>query len=81
MRPGFQSVAFGLPTCVRPVSTRLPAPWSRNEDIPERPHRTLARHIVDHLSANGKEPHFSWVTDLPIDATRVMALMRGARVR
>ena len=28
---------------------------------------------------NGKEVHFAWVTDLPIDDTHVMALMRAAR--
>ena len=30
---------------------------------------------------NGKELHFTWVTDLPIDQTRVMALMRAGRAR
>ena len=30
---------------------------------------------------NGKTQRFSWVTDLPIDDTNVMALMRGARAR
>ena len=30
---------------------------------------------------DGKTQRFSWVTDLPIDDTNVMALMRGARAR
>ena len=30
---------------------------------------------------NGREQHFAWVTDLPIDDTNVMALMRAARAR
>ena len=30
---------------------------------------------------NGKEQHFSWVTDLPIEASNVMQLMRAGRAR
>ena len=30
---------------------------------------------------NGKEQHFSWVTDLPIEASNVMQLMRTGRAR
>jgi hypothetical protein len=30
---------------------------------------------------DGKVTHFSWVTDLPIDDTNLMTLMRGARAR
>ena len=30
---------------------------------------------------NGREQHFAWVTDLPIDDANVMALMRAARAR
>ena len=30
---------------------------------------------------NGKEQHFSWVTDLPIDESNVMDLMRAGRAR
>ena len=30
---------------------------------------------------NGKELHFTWVTDLPIDETRGMVLMRAGRAR
>ena len=32
-------------------------------------------------TVSGKTQHFSWVTDLPIDDARAMALMRGARAR
>ena len=30
---------------------------------------------------NAQERHFTWVTDLPIDQTQVMALMRAGRAR
>ena len=33
------------------------------------------------LKPNGKERHFSWVTDLPIDDSNVMDLMRAGRAR
>ena len=33
------------------------------------------------LKPNGKQRHFSWVTDLPIDDSNVMDLMRAGRAR
>ncbi len=50
---------------------------------PDDAHFELEVNFLEYweLKPNGKQRHFSWVTDLPIDDSNVMDLMRAGRAR